>query len=215
MSLKRKVLRNAQEQHTAAREKYEADTAKFVAAMKAWLLMPENAGKKPEFRLPPRGVEFFGALNPDLLALNEDARDLLSYVDRETDHQATLNMAIGVIESITGQERPELDQEAEKLVELYARMLLSCEFGGKDKSVCPHCRTVFDARAALVGEDPDVRPIEGSYNVCGSCGELSLFDAAGDLRRLTADEWASVPDGVSEMARLVKTRVARNRSQDQ
>jgi hypothetical protein len=70
------------------------------------------------------------------------------------------------------------------------------------ETVCPYCGVTHDGMTALVKAEH--RPSEGAANICARCGEISIFNEDGSLRRATATEQAEV---AAQLLRMMTPKV--------
>ncbi len=152
-------------------EGYKLAVRQVTEAFQRW--MRDHPDAQLRFRLPTREACWFGPLdarNIDLLAMTEDARLLLEYMDEASNHQANVNMAAAVIETF-GNLAP-------------TAIVKVAPF------VCPYC----GARLTAV-TDPTLQghlPGPGALAICDQCTEVGIFCEDMTVRKFTALEMQSV-----------------------
>jgi hypothetical protein len=74
---------------------------------------------------------------------------------------------------------------------------------------CPYCNCPHDVTTAAERQDDGLEPPEGSYSICVSCTEVSIFVTATQLRPLTESEKSTLPPETWRHVRALRQVEAR------
>lgn len=158
---------------------YQLALRQVSEAYLEWIKEHPNAQLR--FRLPGPDFGWIGPLderNIDIIAMTEDARLLLEYMDKASGQQATIAMAAAVLKTLVNLS-PTVTHELVPFV-------------------CPHCFARLNAVT-----DPTRQghlPNPGSLSICDQCTELGIFCEDMTVRKFTPLEMQAIdPEQLAEI----------------